>query len=70
MMRYADYDGIAVLGRAEKLGVLGNVEVAGEDNWREVRVFDGKGRLIGWKRVQSGHFHSVNSANAYLTIRG
>ena len=53
---------------AEKLGVLGDVGVEGGKNWREARVFDGDGRLIGWERVQSGHFHSMNSANAYLTI--
>ncbi|WP_456366918.1 NAD(P)/FAD-dependent oxidoreductase [Thermococcus sp.] len=54
---------------AEKLGVLGDVKVDGGKNWREARIFDGEGRLIGWERVQSGHFHSVSSANAYLTIR-
>ncbi len=54
---------------AEKLGVLGDVEVEGENNWREARVFDADGRLIGWERVQSGHLHSVGSANAYLRIR-
>ena len=54
---------------SEKLGVLGDVEVNEGENWREARVFDGEGRLIGWERVQLGHFHSVGSANAYLKIR-
>ena len=62
--------GIGLSGsEAERLGVLGRIEVEGGKNWREAQVFGSDGSLIGWERVQSGHFHSVNSANAYITIR-
>lgn len=62
--------GIGLSGsEAERLGVLGRIEVEEGENWREGRVFDPDGSLIGWERVQSGHFHSVNSTNAYITIK-
>ena len=67
----AEVYGIGLSGsEAERLGVLGRIEVEGGENWREAWIFDPDGSLIGWERVHSGHFHSVNSANAYLTIRG
>ncbi len=63
--------GIGLSGsEAERLGVLGRIEVEGGKNWREAWIFDPDGSLIGWERVHSGHFHSVNSANAYTRIRG
>lgn len=63
--------GVGLSGsEAEGLGVLGRIEVEEGENWREARVFGPDGSLIGWERVQFGHFHSVNSANAYITIRG
>ncbi len=62
--------GIGLSGsEAERLGVIGRIEVEEGENWREARIFGSNGSLIGWERVQSGHFHSVNSANAYLMIR-
>ncbi len=62
--------GIGLSGsEAERLSVLGRIEIKGGENWREAQVFGPDGSLIGWERVQSGHFHSVNSANVYITIR-
>ncbi|ASJ02394.1 hypothetical protein A3L09_03565 [Thermococcus profundus] len=57
-------------GEAEGLGLSTEVEVYGGKKWAEANLFDLEGRLVGWQRVQVGHFHSTGSANAYLAIRG
>ena len=63
--------GIGLSGsEAERLSALGRTEIEEGENWREARVFDPGGSLIGWERVQSGHFHSVGSTNSYLEIKG
>ncbi|ASJ08643.1 hypothetical protein A3L11_05135 [Thermococcus siculi] len=57
-------------GEAEGLGLSTEAEVYEGEKWKEASIFDSEGRLVGWQRVQMGHFHSIDSANAYLTIRG
>jgi len=54
---------------AERFGFSTNVEISEGQDWIEAIITDEKDRILGWQRVQIGHFHSIGSAEAYIRIK-
>ncbi|NJE75419.1 NAD(P)/FAD-dependent oxidoreductase [Thermococcus sp. ES12] len=54
---------------AERFGFRSNIEISEGQGWTEAILTDEKDRILGWQRVQIGHFHSIGSAEAYIRIK-
>ncbi|QDA30825.1 FAD-dependent oxidoreductase [Thermococcus indicus] len=54
---------------AERFGFGVKMKISEGRNWREATLTDGRGHVLGWQRVQLGHFHSIGSTEAYIKIK-